>query len=311
MKTAPRHTHNRIKRTRADLIFDVINIMIMALVLAVVMYPLYFLLIASVSEPYDVAKGKVFLWPKGFTMAAYKNTFSNQTIWIGYRNSIFYTLTGTLLSLFLTLTAAYVLSKKKLPGRFAIALYFLIPMYFSGGMIPTYLQIRSYGLINTPITLSVIGLISIHNVIVSRVFYETTIPEELYESGKIDGASDFRLFFSIAMPLSASIIAVMALYYGAAKWNDYFNALLYTSKTEYQPLQMVLRGILLLNQNAMETIDISTLEEDQVRELARRAYMAEAMKYSTIVVASLPLLIAYPFVQKHFVKGVMIGAIKT
>lgn len=307
MKKAQR---SLIKRTKADVAFDTLNIALMIVLFIIVAYPLYFIIIASLSEPYAVAKGQVFFWPKGFTLAAYRNTFSTKSIWIGYRNSLVYTVVGTLLSLFLTLTSAYVLSKKHLAGRKLLVFYFLIPMYFSGGMIPTYLQIKSYGLINQPYSLIVIGALSLYNVIVTRVFYESSIPEELYESGRIDGANDFRLFFSFALPLSMPIIAVMALYYGVAKWNDYFTALLYTSKADYQPLQLVLRGILLMNENALENVDISSLNEDQIVDLAQRAYMSEAMKFSTIIVSSLPMMIAYPFVQKNFVKGVMIGAIK-
>lgn len=300
-----------IKRTKADAVFDTVNLLIMILLFIIVAYPLYFIIVASVSDPYEVAKGNVFLWPKGFTLAAYKNTFSTESIWIGYRNSLIYTVFGTALSLVLTLSSAYVLSKRYLPGRKLLATYFLIPMYFGGGMIPTYLQIKTYGLINQPYTLIVVGAISIYNIIVTRVFYESSIPEELYESGRIDGANELRLFFSFALPLSLPIIAVMSLYYGVGKWNNYFSALLYTSKADYQPLQMVLRGILLMNKNALSNLDISSMNEDQIINLAQQSYMAEAMKYSTIVVASLPMMIAYPFVQKNFVKGVMIGAIKT
>ncbi|MEG0766634.1 MAG: carbohydrate ABC transporter permease, partial [Clostridia bacterium] len=231
-------------------------------------------------------------------------------IWIGYRNTILYTVLGTLFNLCLTIPAGYVLSKKHLIGRKILTFYFLVTMYFGGGMIPTYLVIKSMGLINQPYTLVILGGISVYNLIITRVFFQSSIPEEIYEAVNIDGANEFLSFFRIALPLAKPIIAVMALYYSVGHWNAYFDALLYVSRASYQPLQMILRSILVLNESALAMLDPNLMEVDMVLELTRRTYLAETMKYALIFIASAPLLALYPFVQKYFVKGVMIGSLK-
>jgi putative aldouronate transport system permease protein len=230
-------------------------------------------------------------------------------VWLGYRNSLFYTAAGTIFSLFLTLPTAYVLSKKTLPGRLFLSWFFLFTMYFSGGLIPMYLLIHSIGLLNRPYTLVILGAFSVFNMIITRSYYQTSIPEELYEAAEIDGAGQIRVFFSIALPLSAPIIAVMALYYGVAQWNGFFNALVYVSEREYMPLQIILRNILIYSQTALQQIN-QGMEESEILAAARLAYMAEAMKYALIIIASFPLLVSYTFVQKHFIKGIMVGSLK-
>ncbi len=302
--------YSAIRRTKGDVVFDCINVLLNLLLLFICLYPLYFVLLASFSDPYAVSRGEVFFWFKGFTTEPYTNLLSESNIWIGYRNTLFYATAGTLYSLILTIPCAYGLSKRALPGRRLFSIYFLIPMYFGGGLIPTYLVMKSLNMVNQWYSLIFIGSSSIYNMIVSRVFFESTIPEELYESARIDGASEFKTFFTIAMPLSGSILAVMALFFAVAKWNDYFNALVYITKNDYLPLQMFLRSMLLEATNSLKTVDTSSMDADTIAAIARRAYMAEAMKYSLIVIASAPLLIAYPFVQKYFVKGMMIGAVK-
>lgn len=299
-----------IRRTRADRIFDAINVVFMVLLLLVTLYPLYFVLVASVSDAYEVAKGNVFLWPRGFTLESYANVFKEPRIWIGYRNTLVYTSLGTIFSLILTIPSAYGLSKKNLPGNRLIAVYFLIPMYFSGGLIPTYLVMKQIGMVNQWYSLILIGASSVYNMIVTRVYFQSNVPEELYESARIDGASDLRTFFSIALPLVTPIIAVMTLFFAVARWNDYFNALIYVTRNDYLPLQMVLRSILLNSQTALQKVDTSSMDAEAIKNAARLAYMAEAMKYALIIVSSAPLLVAYPFVQKHFVKGMMVGAVK-
>lgn len=298
------------RRTRGDRIFDCINVALVSIILLIVLYPLYFTVIASLSDPYSVVKGEVFLLPKGFTLEAYKNVFAESRVWRGYRNTIFYTFFGTCFNLLLTIPAAYVLSKKELVARNFISTFFLIPMYFGGGMIPYYLQVKNLGLINQPLTLVVLGGISVYNVVVSRVYFQTGIPGELYESAKLDGASDFRQFFSIALPLFAPILAVMALYYGVGHWNGYFTAMIYTSSSSLQPLQIELRAILLMSQTAFDQAALMDADSMDLSALARKAYMAEAMKYALIFISSAPMMIAYPFVQKYFVKGMMIGSLK-
>lgn len=300
-----------IQNSRSDRIFNAVNCTIMILLLGIMIYPLFFVIIASLSDPYQVANGQAFIWPKGFTVESYQNVFRETRVWTGYRNTIVYTVFGTLLSLILTIPAGYVLSKKNLAGRRFWQVFYLIPMYFGGGLLPTYLAIKSYGLINQWYTLIVLDCLSIYNIIVTRAFFQTSIPDELYESARIDGASEFRVFFQLALPLAGAIVAVIALYYAVDRWNGYFSALIYTSKSTYQPLQIVLRGILLQNEMALANITTDTaMSEEQLQALAQQAYMAESMKYSLVVVASLPLLIAYPFVQKFFVKGVLIGSVK-
>ena len=299
-----------IRRTKADQAFDTVNVILMTIILILTLYPLYFVLIASVSDAYEVAKGHVFLWPKGYTMESYLNVFREKRVWTGYRNTIFYTIFGTVLSLILTIPSAYALSKKTLPGRRMFNVFFLIPMYFNGGLIPTYLVMKKIGMVNTWYSLIFIAASSVYNMIVTRTYFQSNVPEELYESARIDGANELQAFFRIALPLVKPILAVMTLFFAVARWNDYFNALIYTTKNDYLPLQMVLRSILLNSQTAMQKVDTSAMDADAIKNAARLAYMAEAMKYALIVVSSVPLLVAYPFVQKYFATGMMVGAVK-
>ena len=296
--------------SRGDRAFGLINAALLCIVVFIMAYPLYFTIIASISDPYEVVRGNVYLLPSGLTLEPYANVFKDARIWTGYRNSLIYTSVGTLFNLFLTIPTAYVLSKRNIPGRGLLAVFFLIPMYFSGGLIPGYLLNKSLGLLNTPYVLILNGGISIYNMVIARLFYERSIPGELYESARIDGADNLNIFVRIALPLSAPIIAVMALYYAVARWNSYFDALIYISNDNYQPLQMVLRSILLLNQQMLAAIDTNSMTAEEIADATRLAYMAEGMKYALIFIASAPMLIAYPFVQKHFVKGVMIGSLK-
>lgn len=297
-----------MRKTRSDRIFDICNITFMVIFLLIMFYPLYYIVIASFSEPSAVATGKVYLWPRGLTTEAYKYVFENKRIWVGYRNTVIYTVFGTGLNLILTIPTAYVLSKKTLKGRNFISWYFLIPMYFGGGLIPHYLLVKDLHLLNQPYTIIILGGLSIYNMVVCRTYFSNSIPEELYESARIDGASDFVCFFKIAMPLAAPIIAVMVLYYGVARWNDYYTSLIYVGQSKYHPLQLVLRSILIENENAI-ALEEATSEDDLLYQ-TRRAQIAEAMKYSVIFIASAPLLAAYPFIQKYFVKGMMIGSLK-
>jgi putative aldouronate transport system permease protein len=292
-----------------DIVFDIINYCIMLLVLIIVLYPLCFVVIASFSEPYEVVRGNIRFLPWGFSLSAYQYVFENKGIWTGYRNTIFYTVTGTALSLFLTLPSAYVLSKKFLPGRIVLSWVFLFIMYFSGGLIPTYLVVKSIGLYNKPFTLSVLGAFSVFNMIITRTYYQTSIPDTIYEAAEIDGAGPVRTFVTIALPLSAPIIAVMTLYYAVSNWNAFFNAMVYVAERDYFPLQIILRNILISSQSALSTISESA-DESEILAMARLQYISEAMKYSLIIIASFPLLISYTFVQKYFIKGIMIGSIK-
>ena len=301
---------NTIRKSKGDAIFDIVITVLVILITLVMLYPLYFTVIASISDPVNVVHGNVVFYPVGFTLEAYENVIQESSIWVGYRNSFLYTVFGTLFNLALTLPCAFALSVHELPGRKALNLVFIFVMYFSGGMIPTYLNIKNLGLINTPYTMVIIGGISIYNTIITRTYFENSIPGEIYESASIDGASEFRQFFTMALPLAKPIIAVITLFYAVSHWNSYFDAYLYISKADYQPLQLVLRSILLMNQGATAALDPDAMDVEMVAEMARRTYVAYSMKYALIFIASAPLLAAYPFVQKHFVSGIMIGSVK-
>lgn len=298
-------------RKRKISIFDFFNTIIMLLMLFVTLYPLYYTVIASLSDPGAVASGEVIWKPVGVTLDAYRQVFAYDAIWTGYANTIYYTVLGTLFSIVLTIPAAYALSKKNMPFRNGIMTAFLITMYFSGGMVPSYLLIKNLGLLDTRMVLIVTGGVSVYNLIVSRVFFSSSIPETLYEAADIDGAGEYRKFFSIAMPLAKSIMAVMILYYAVAMWNNYFNALLYVSDKKLEPLQMVLRRVLVMNENKLNDALLSgSTDAKELADSVKRSQAAYTMKYAMVFIGSAPLLCAYPFVQKHFVKGVMIGAVK-
>lgn len=287
---------------RSDLAFDIIVNLLGLCIVFIVLIPLIFVLAASFSDPDLVIKGKVLLLPKGFTTKAYTMVFENEDIWRGFRNSCLYTIAGTLISVILTILAAYPLSRKELPGRNLFMMLILFTMYFSGGMIPTYLLVKDLGMYNTVWSLLIPAAISTYNLIVAKTFFENSIPGELYESARLDGCGNIAMLYRIVLPLSKAILAVLVLYYAVGIWNAYFDALIYVRDTSLHPLQIVLRNILLLGQTEqMGTNDVG---------MADKIKMAEAVKYSAIVVSSIPMLLIYPFVQKYFVKGVMIGAVK-
>lgn len=291
--------------------FDVCNTIFMLLILVITLYPLYYTVIASFSSANAVASGKVTWWPVGFTLAAYERVVEYKKIWVGYANTTYYTVLGTLFNLVLTIPAAYTMSKKNLPHRSFITTIFIIPMYFSGGMIPTYLLVKNLELLNTRAILLILGGLSIYNFIVTRTYFSTSISESLYEAADMDGAGELKKFFAIAVPLSKPIIAVMTLYYAVARWNNYFNALIYVTNKDYEPLQAVLRRILILNEAIYGEISAnSSATMEELQSAAEAAAMAYTMKYAVVFIASAPLLIMYPFIQKYFVKGVMIGAVK-
>ncbi len=292
-------------KSRGDKIFDAVNFTILLLICLIVAYPLYFVVIASISDPNVVNKGGVILFPKGVTMLGYQKLFQDKTIWSGYANTFLYTFAGTLLDVVVTTCGAYALSRKDLVGRGFLMKYFIFTMYFSGGLIPLFVQINRMGLYNTRWVLIILGTVSVYNLIIARTFFETSIPDELLEAAKLDGCSDLRFFTSIVLPLSTAVIAVLVVYYGVGHWNQYFNALIFVSKQDYYPLQIVLREILIQSRQTEAAVT-----EGQIAELIERNKYAELIKYGVIVVSSLPVMIMYPFAQKFFVKGVLIGAVK-
>ncbi len=283
--------------------FNIMVNLILLLCGLIALYPLIFVISASVSDPTAVNSGKVTFFPVGFNIKGYKAILKSKWIVTGYRNSLFYTVAGTALNVSVTLMAGYALSRKDLYGRKFITLFMMFTMWFSGGIITTYLVVNKIGLYNKWYTLIIMGLISVYNVIITRSFISGSIPLELQEAARIDGCSDFQIFGRLILPLSKPVVAILCLYYGLGHWNSYFNALIYLKDKNLQPLQIFLREILVQN----ETIQMSS---DALDSLIERALMAQTMKYSLIVVASLPMLIIYPFLQKFFVKGVMIGSVK-
>ena len=300
-------SHNTtVKTSYADKIFDIINVIVMIILLVIFVWPLWFIVIASVSNPNEVWNGNVLLWPKGFTMAAYEAVIEYKSIWIGYRNTIFYTVVGTMINLIMTVCAAYPLSRKDFMPRNFFMFMFMLTMYFGGGLIPTYLIVNKLGMINTVWAMMIPGACSIYNVIITRTYFINSIPGSLKDAAELDGANSFQYLVKVVLPLSKPIIAVIALYYAVGHWNDYFTALIYINKTGLMPLQSFLRDLLMSNKltmgNSMGGLDAATAEA--------KMQLSQTLKYSAIIVSTVPVLCIYPFIQKYFVKGVMIGSVK-
>ena len=288
--------------SKVDRIFTIINAVIMILVCIVVIYPLYYVLLASVTDPVVVNSGKLLLYPEAWYTEGYVTTLEYGPLWTAYKNTIVYTVVGTVVSLICTIPAGYALSRMDLVGRKPIMFLFTFTMFFSGGMIPLYLTIQQLHIYNTIWAMVLPVAVSAYNLIVCRSFFDTSVPIELLEAAKIDGCSDFGFFFKIAIPLSKTIIAVMTLFYATAMWNQFFNALMYLQDYDKMPLQVVLRDLVLMNQaNQMGSSGA---------EMVTRQKLAEQLKYCIVVVAAFPLLCIYPFLQKYFAKGVTIGAVK-
>ena len=294
---------NKVNESAVDRIFMFFNGSILVLISIVILLPLVFIVSASFSSSEAVIAGKVTLWPVDFSLLGYETIFEHKKVWDGFGNSLFYTVFGTLFNVVMTIIAAYPLSREDLVGRRVITIAFVFTMLFSGGLIPTYLVVRDLGLLNTRAAMILPTGIGIFNLLIAITFFRTTIPPELIEAARIDGANDFRTFGSIVLPLARPIIAVLVLFYAVNHWNSYFSALIYLKDQELFPLQIVLREILIEN-----SIDASLLID--VEDLIARMGLRELLKYSLIVVASVPVLIIYPFVQRHFVKGMMIGSVK-
>lgn len=296
-----------MKNSLGDRIFFAINYVFLSLVFVIVAYPLLYMLACSFSSPQAVTAGKVVLWPVDFTLMGYETIFRDASIWTGYGNTIIYTAVGTFLSTVLTLLAAYPLSRKDFVLANPCMMLFTFTMFFGGGLIPTYILISNLGLINTRWVMIIPGALSVYNIILTRTFIRSNIPQELIEATQIDGCSDFRFLCSFVIPLSKAIIAVVALFYAVGVWNSYFNALIYLNDKALYPLQMVLRTILIQNKFDSASMTQTLIN---VEDLAAKQKLYELLKYSLIVVASVPILCVYPFVQKYFVQGVMIGSIK-
>ena len=291
-------------RRYSDQFWNVFSILFALIVLILCLYPLYFVLIASVSDPTMVNSGKVILFPKGITFSAYKFILAEKDIWIGYRNTILYTVGSVLVGAAITIPAAYALSRKDLVGKNVVLKFLTFLMFFNGGLIPTYIIVNKLHLLNTAAILIILNCVTVQNIIVARTFFISNIPDELLEAASLDGCGNLQFFYKIVLPLSKSIIAVIVLYIAVWQWNSYFNALIYTTNRNLQPLQMVLRDILIQGQN------LNIGEEMDAAMIEYMVEIANLIKYGVIVMAIVPILCFYPFVQKYFEKGVLVGSVK-
>ncbi|MFD7522857.1 carbohydrate ABC transporter permease [Paenibacillus chitinolyticus] len=292
-----------MENTREDRLFNTVIYLVLGLVLLVVLYPLVFVLSASFSEPQYIMNGEVLLWPKGLTLDSYTKIFEDGQIMRGFGNTLLYTTTGTLLNVIMTILAAYPLSRKDFVGRNLFMGLFVFTMFFSGGLIPTYILIKNLGLLNSFWVMILPGAVSIWNIIIMRTFFQQTIPGELEEAATIDGCTNMQILTRIVLPLSMPIIAVTILFYAVGHWNSFFNALLYLSDKSKFPLQLVLREILIQGQT-------DSLVKMSTESAIKQQRAVEGIKYAVLVLANLPMFLLYPFLQRYFVKGIMIGAIK-
>ena len=294
---------NRVRLSQQDKTYYSVVYTLVTLLTLIVLLPLTNVLACSFSAPEAVASGKVLLWPVNFSVSGYERVFNTDEIWIGYANTLYYTMVGTFVNVFVTMICAYPLARRGLPYKSFFSFLFAFTMLFSGGLVPTYLLARNLHLLNTRWALIIPGAMGVYQMIVTRTFLVANIPQELLEMSQIDGCNDFRFFWSFVLPLSKAVIAVTAMQYAVGHWNSWFSAFLYLSDDKKYPLQMMLRRILVMNQiKASDYVDEETL--------VAMEGMADLLKYSLIVVATVPILCAYPFIQKYFVKGIMIGSLK-
>ena len=290
-----------LRDTAGDKVFYTINAIVLAILALIVLYPLYFIVIASISDPDAVLGGRVVLYPVDITFEGFSKIMERQDVWLGYRNTILYTALTVIFSLIVTVPAGWALSRKMLPGKKAFMIYFIIPMFFGGGLIPFYNVMSSLRLINTIWAIVLPSILSVWNLFMTKTFFESSIPGSLIEAAKIDGAGSFRIFFEIVLPLSKAIIAVMALYYAVGQWNSYFNAMIFLQNENLYPLQLVLKEILIASESTVGGSGETILQQYR---------LANQLKYVSVIVSSVPVLLLYPFVQKYFAQGVMIGSLK-
>ncbi|NHN29159.1 carbohydrate ABC transporter permease [Paenibacillus agricola] len=292
-----------IRETKRDQLFMFTNYLILSLFLITILYPLIYIASSSISSSEAVVSGRVWLWPIDPNLEGYKAVFKHKLIVSGFMNSIYYTLLGTLINVIMTVLAAYPLSRKDFYGKNMFMFLFVFTFMFSGGLIPSYLLVRDLNMLNTVWSMVLPGALAVWNMIITRTYFQTTIPDELLEAAQLDGCTDIQFVWKIVLPLSGPIIAVITLFYAVGHWNSFFSALIYLKSQQLYPLQLVLRDILVQND-----VDLNMLVD--VQEAAKREGLRELLKYSLIVVSTAPLMIAYPFVQKYFVKGIMVGSLK-
>ncbi len=299
----------RIQKTRGDRIFDAVNMVVWSVLLLLVLYPLWLILIASVSNPDAVVAGKVLLVPVDFSLIGFEAVFQQKELWNSYLNAIYYTLTGSAISVIVTMMAAYALTRKFMGKKF-FNFMFVFTMFFTGGLIPTFLMMRDLGLRDTRFLMIVINCVSVWNLMVARTYIRTTVPNELYEAAVIDGANHFSYFVRIVLPLSGTIIAVLTVYYGVARWNDYFTALVYIRDRAKLPLQTILREILATLQTSTSSDSFFSAYADDIKGMTEAIRKAQVAKYCCIIISTAPAVVLYIFMQKYFVKGIMIGSLK-
>lgn len=302
MKKINLRRKNKIKNAKGDLIYEIISISILLLLALIVIYPIYFIIIASISDPNAIFNGEVFLYPIGITFSGYQHLFEEELIWSGYLNTIIYTVLGTAFNIALTIPTGWALSREYLPGRKFIMSFFIITMFFGGGLIPYYLICSSLGLVDNPLILIIGGGVSVYNVFMCKSYFQTNIPKEIIEASEIDGCGELRTFFDIVLPLAKPIISVMILFYAVGHWNNYIDALIFISDEKYFPLQLILKNILV----TAETNAGSGSSETILEQLK----LANQIKYSSIIVSSLPIIILYPFIEKYFDQGILVGSFK-
>ncbi|WP_083991172.1 carbohydrate ABC transporter permease [Alkalihalobacillus pseudalcaliphilus] len=295
-----------MKDSPSELFFKFMIALFCTTLVIVTLYPVYFVVIASISNPASVANGDIWLFPNNITFAGYIEIFNDDRIWRGLKNTFIYTIGGTVVSLLFTIPAGYALSRVDFTARKFLMFFFVFTMFFSGGLIPTYLTVQQFGLTNTIWVMLIPFSVNVFNLIITRVFFQTTLPKELLESAKLDGSTDFQFFLRIALPLSKALIAVMMLYYAVGYWNEYMKALIYLNDSKLYPLQLVLREILVMNQAFSSGAGSQMLSTGDVTAQQK----GDLIKYGVIVVSSVPILLVFPFVQKYFEKGVMIGSLK-
>ena len=296
---------NKVHRTKGDVIFDTVNVIIIALFLFIIIYPLYWTLIASFSEPNAVNRGDVSFWPVGMTFSGYKRLFEYDTIWRSYLNTLIYTVVGTVLNVAVKGAGGYALSRPTPPGRGIVMKLLIFTMFFNGGMVPLYMLVQQLGLLNNMWGLILPTTLSVYNMTIARAFFQSSIPDGIIEAAQIDGCSNIGTFFRIVLPVSPAIISVMCLFHVVFRWNEYFNAMMFFTKPDLYPLQLVLRDILI--NNTMTQVNSSGADAMAMEEMRKQAQL---IKYSSIVVSTVPMLILYPFLQKYFVKGIMVGSLK-
>lgn len=295
----------QVKKTVGDRVFDTLNILFLGIVALLVLYPMYIIVIASISDPYAVMRGEVLLYPKDISFVGYRRLLEQGEIWRSYLNTIVYTVAGTALNIILTMMAGYGLSRNFIGKKF-INIYFIFTMFFSGGLIPTFLQIKNYGLYNNPLIMILMGAVGIWNAMIARTFLTSSLPDGLYEAATIDGCNHFRYFFQMVLPLSKALIGVLVVYYAVGHWNDFMTGLIYINKRQYQPLQVILRDLL----TSLQVTDTMSQMLGDITDNQEVMRVAESVKYCAIIISTVPILILYMAMQKFFVKGVMIGSLK-